>query len=121
MSMSESGSACASSSKAPSGKHSLSRRAERLPERGGVGKTAIIGMREGKGGAKAMPIENMTKTTLRTTMHKNVRKGSALFADENPSRAGAVKRHCAVHHSAKAHVAGMAHAKCMASGLPARG
>ncbi len=38
-------------------------------------------------------------------IHKNVRKGSALFTDENPSYDGVVNRHYAVNHSVKEYVA----------------
>lgn len=77
--------------------------------RGGAGKTAILGMRERKGRVKAMPVENTTKETLQTAVHKNVRKGSTLFTDENPSYNGVANRHYAVNHSAKEYVNGMAH------------
>lgn len=77
--------------------------------RGGVGKQAVIGMRERKGKVKAMPIDDTTKPTLHNAIHENVRPGSTIYTDDNPSYGGVANRHYTVNHSAKEYVNGMAH------------
>ncbi len=77
--------------------------------RGAVGKTAIIGLRERGGKTKAMPIKDITKPTLHGIVRGNVRSGSTIYTDDNPSYTGAFRRHKTVNHSAKEYVNGMAH------------
>lgn len=77
--------------------------------RGGVGKTAVIGMRERGGHTRAMPTAEVTKTRLHRIVRKNVRPGSTIYTDDNPSYTGALRRHKTVNHSAKEYVNGMAH------------
>ena len=77
--------------------------------RGAIGKTAILGMRERNGKLKAMPINDTQKTTLQNIVRSNVRSGSTIYTDENPSYTGTFRRHKTVNHSAKEYVNGMAH------------
>ena len=56
-----------------------------------------------------MPIDNTTKQTLHQIVRDNVRSGSTICTDDNPSYRGAYRRHKVVNHSAKQYVNGMAH------------
>lgn len=83
---------------------------KRLDVKGGTGgKVAVLGMRERGGRTKAMPIPDTTKETLHKAIRENVRPGSTLCTDDNPSYNGAAHRHLSVNHSAKEYVNGMAH------------
>ncbi|MCY3853504.1 MAG: IS1595 family transposase [Gammaproteobacteria bacterium] len=76
---------------------------------GGGGKQAVLGLRERGGKVKAMPIADTTKPTLQGKVHENVRPGSTIYTDENPSYTGVAHRHYTVNHSAKEYVNDMAH------------
>ena len=54
--------------------------------RGGVGKAAVVGLRErGIGGRTlAMTVPDITRKTLHAAVHENVVWGSVIFTDENP-------------------------------------
>ncbi len=83
---------------------------KKLKVKGGTkGKTAVLGMRERGGRTKAMPIPDTTKATLHQAIRENIRPGSTLCTDDNPSYNGAANRHLSVNHSAKEYVNGMAH------------
>jgi len=56
--------------------------------RGGVGKTAVVGMRERGGRTKAMPVPNVTAHTLEGVILGNVGKGSEIQTDEHPGYYG---------------------------------
>lgn len=77
--------------------------------RGAVGKQAVVGLRERKGKVKAIPIESTDKETLHAIVRDNVRPGSTIYTDDNPSYTGALRRHKTVNHSAREYVSGMAH------------
>jgi hypothetical protein len=51
--------------------------------RGGVGKVAVLGMRERGGRTKAMPIPNVRAITLQSAIIQNVTKGSEIQTDEH--------------------------------------
>ena len=78
--------------------------------RGGVGKQAVIGLRE-RGGRTVRQgrIADTTKPTLHGVIRDHVRPGSTICTDDNPSYVGALRRHRSVNHSAKEFVNGMAH------------
>ena len=77
--------------------------------RGGVGKQAVIGMRERGGRTIAKPVPDTTKETLQGIVHEHVRPGSTICTDDSPSYNGVANRHLSVNHSAKEYVNGMAH------------
>jgi transposase-like protein len=56
--------------------------------RGGVGKTAVVGMRERGGRTKAMVVPNTQAVTLETAILDNVRAGSEIQTDEHPGYYG---------------------------------
>ena len=70
--------------------------------RGGVGKTAVIGMRERGGRTKAMPISSVNSRTLQTAILDNVAKGSEIQTDEHTGYQGIEQHffHDMVNHSA---------------------
>ena len=87
---------------------------KRRAGRGGVGKAAVVGLRErGVGGRTlAMHVPDTTKKTLHAAVRDNVARGSVLFTDENPvykSLDGEDYMHHAVNHSANEYVRLMAH------------
>jgi transposase-like protein len=51
--------------------------------RGGIGKTAVIGIRERGGGTKAKVIRKMEGITLHETIHENIEGGSKIHTDEH--------------------------------------
>ena len=77
--------------------------------RGGVGKTAVLGMRERGGKIKAMTIPDTKKQTLHPIIWENTRVGSTIYTDDNSSYTGVYRRHQVVNHSAKEYVNYMAH------------
>ena len=77
--------------------------------RGGVGKQAIVGLRQRGGHTVVKPIADTTKPTLHKVVRDHVIPGSTIYTDENPSYLGALRRHCSVNHSAKEFANGMAH------------
>ena len=82
---------------------------------GGVGKRCVLGMRERGGRVKAMPVADVSKPTLQDRVRENVRPGSTIYTDENPSYAGVARRHHTVNHSAKEYVNDRAHTNGMES------
>jgi hypothetical protein len=56
--------------------------------RGGVGKTAVIGMRERGGRTKAMVVPNVRNSTLQGVILENVCAGSEIQTDEHPGYQG---------------------------------
>src|ERR1700733_15342581 len=52
--------------------------------RGGVGKTAVVGMRERGGRVKAMVVPNVRTSTLEGVILENVSAGSEIQTDEHP-------------------------------------
>ena len=76
--------------------------------RGGVGKQAVLGMRQRGGKVKAMPISDTSSRTLQTAILDNVDKGTVVCTDEHSGYAGIPYEHKRVKHSAKQYVNGMA-------------
>ncbi len=75
--------------------------------RGGVGKTAILGMRERGGRTKAMPIESVDGPTLYRAVSENVEAGSVLHTDDASAYSGMgdlLYPRETVNHSAKQYV-----------------
>ena len=77
--------------------------------RGGVGKQAVLGMRERGGKTVAKPIPDTGKDTVQSIIHENVLPGSTICTDEAGCYEGVAHRHHTVNHSAKEYVDGMAH------------
>ena len=78
--------------------------------RGGVGKTAIIGLKERGGKVKAMPVESTDKESLQGFITSSVKKGSTVYTDDHRSYIGLQGYdHGTVNHSAKEYVNGMVH------------
>ena len=98
------------------GKEGNKHRSKQLNVGGGVvGKSAILGMRQRKGEIRAMVIPNTTKETLHPIIHNNVRVGSTIYTDDNPSYTGAYRRHKVVNHSAKEYVNSLCHTNSIES------
>jgi hypothetical protein len=53
-----------------------------------VGKTAVLGLREGGGRTMAMTVANTDKETIHTAIMDNVEVGSTLLTDEATTYAG---------------------------------
>lgn len=70
---------------------------------------AVIGVRKRGGATIAIPVSDTTNATLKGFINKNVKPGSTLYTDDNPSYNGIFNRHKTVRHSAKEYVNGMAH------------
>ena len=80
--------------------------------RGGVGKQAVMGMRERGGRVKAMPIESTSKATLHNAVYEHVEVGATVYTDEHSGYdglGGLLYDHETVNHSVKEFVNGMAH------------
>ena len=78
--------------------------------RGGIGKTAVLGMRERGGKVKTMIIDGTNVSTVQKEVKSNVTPGSTLCTDEHAAYRGMPEfTHLAVNHSAKEFVNGMAH------------
>ena len=71
--------------------------------RGAVGKTAVIGMRERGGRAKAMPVASVDMGSLFKAIHENIEAGSMIHTDELSSYQGIdeVYGHKSINHGAK--------------------
>lgn len=85
---------------------------------GGVGKTAVIGMRERGGRTRAMKVSATTKSELQTTILQNVEKGSTINTDENHGYRGIDQsgfRHETVNHTDKEYVRGNVHTNSVES------
>lgn len=80
--------------------------------RGGIGKTAVIGLRERGGRTLAFPVPDRSVNTLQSVVHAAVEVGANLFTDEHAGYAdldGLFFRHQTINHSAKEYVRGDAH------------
>ena len=80
--------------------------------RGGVGKQAVLGMRQRGGHVKAMTIEAEDQATIRQAVDNSVEIGSTLYSDDHSGYkgiGGVFYGHESVNHSAKEYVNGMAH------------
>ncbi len=80
--------------------------------RGGVGKQAVLGMRERGGRTRAMTIDAESQETIRKAVDKSVEIGSTLYTDDHGGYkgvGGVLYGHKTVRHSAKEYVNGMAH------------
>ena len=51
--------------------------------RGGVGKVAVMSMKQRKGKITAMTVENTDKVTLQSNIHDAVKTGSTIYTDEH--------------------------------------
>jgi transposase-like protein len=73
--------------------------------RGGVGKTAVLGMRERGGRTKAMTVSSVDNS-LQGIIHNNVEAGSTLYTDEHTcyQGLGATYNHRTINHSIKEYV-----------------
>ena len=75
--------------------------------RGGVGRQAVMGMRERGGRSKAMPIERTSRVDLQYEIVKNVKLGSTIYTDEHGGYRGLENfdyKHGTVNHSAGEYV-----------------
>jgi len=80
--------------------------------RGGVGKIAVIGLRERGGRTVAMPIPDRSMGTMQSVVHAAVEVGSRVFTDEHAGYTdmdGLFFRHETVNHADKEYVRGDAH------------
>ena len=78
----------------------------------GVGKQAVLGMRERGGRVKAMPITRTDAETLKGAIHEHVVPGSTVYTDDHRGYMGldgVLYRHGSVKHSAKEYINGMIH------------
>lgn len=78
--------------------------------RGGVGKQAVLAIRErGRNRIKAFPIQYTDKATLQNSIKENVATGANLYTDEHLGYKGiSGYNHSAVKHSVGEYVRGMA-------------
>ena len=84
--------------------------------RGPVGKQAVVGMRERGGEVKAFPIAQPDRIQLHSAIVENIRRGSTLYTDGNPSYLGLPGfPHHAVHHSYGEYVRGAVHTNSIES------
>ena len=81
--------------------------------RGGVGKKAVMGLRQRGGKVKAMPVDRTDSETLQGIVNANVTPGSMIYSDDHRSYIGLGSRneyrHGVVKHSVSEYVNGMAH------------
>lgn len=86
--------------------------------RGGVGKVAVLGLRERGGRTVAMPIPDRSMGTMQSVIHAAVEVGSRVFTDEHAGYTdmdGLFFRHQTVNHAAKEYVRGEAHTNSIES------
>ena len=79
---------------------------------GGIGKTAVLGMRQREGKTVARAVEGTDRLTLWTEIQKTVEKGSTLYTDDHGAYRQIERKgyqHEALNHSANQYVDGMAH------------
>lgn len=77
--------------------------------RGGVGKTAVVGIKQRDGKIKTTPVKDTTKLTLHGLIDKHVVKGATVITDEHRGYQGLQSHnHLTVNHSAGEYVRGMA-------------
>jgi transposase-like protein len=77
--------------------------------RGGVGKVAVLGMRERGGRTVAKPIKDRSMQTIQSEIHANVEIGSRILTDEHAAytdMGDLFFRHEAVNHAAQRYVKG---------------
>ena len=77
--------------------------------RGGIGKTAVLGMRERGGDVDAVVLPAVSRQTVQAEIAANVNTDAILCTDEQSAYVGVPQRHRTVRHSAKQYVDGMAH------------
>ena len=79
---------------------------------GGVGKQAVLGMRERGGKTVAKSVSTTDRLTLWGEIQGSVKKGSTLYTDDHGAYRGITRKgyqHEALNHSANEYVKGMAH------------
>jgi transposase-like protein len=78
--------------------------------RGGVGKTAVFGMRQRSGSVRAFPIANTDRQTLHAAIAENVISGATIYSDRHSGYEGlSGYSHKAVSHSVGEYVRKQAH------------
>ena len=80
--------------------------------RGGVGKTAVVGMRDQNGQVRAMPVENTKAKTLKGFIRANAPVGATVVTDQYGAYVGLAREgftHKTVNHSVGEYVKDMAH------------
>jgi hypothetical protein len=81
-----------------------------------VGKSAVMGMRERGGSAKAFVMNRTDTEAIQAKVRENVVPGSVVCTDEAAAYRGMSEfSHLQVNHSAKEYVNGMAHTNGMES------
>ncbi len=70
-------------------------------QRGSVGKTAVVGLRERGGKTKAFPVPDTSRHTLSHVIHNNVEIGATVYTDEHAAydRLGKDFVHRTINHS----------------------
>jgi transposase-like protein len=68
--------------------------------RGGVGKTAVLGMRERGGRTFAKVVASTDSNTVQDEIHGTVEAGSTIYTDEHPAYNDLAFEHQTVNHSA---------------------
>jgi len=77
--------------------------------RGGVGKIAVMGIKERGGKIKAKPLKNTMALTLQGEIKKSVYPGATVYTDDHRAYQGLLNyNHTAVKHSVGEYVKGMA-------------
>jgi transposase-like protein len=80
--------------------------------RGGVGKTAVVGMRDQNGQVRAMPVDDTKAKTLKGLIHANAPSGATVVTDQYGGYVGLGREgftHKTVNHSVGEYVKDMAH------------
>jgi transposase-like protein len=80
--------------------------------RGGVGKTAVVGMRDQNGQVRAVPVENTKAKTLKGFIRNNAPVGATVVTDQYGAYVGLGREgftHKTVNHSVGEYVKDMAH------------
>lgn len=78
--------------------------------RGGVGKQAVLGMREREGRVMALPVASEKQGDVHPVITSNIEIGATLYTDDHSGYKGIpFYRHQSVNHSAREYVNGMAH------------
>lgn len=93
-------------------KTSIRRSGQSPKAAGGIGKQAVLGMRQRDGKAVAKAVPATDRLTLWTEIQKTVEKGSTLYTDDHGAYRQIERkgyRHEALNHSANEYLKGMAH------------
>ncbi len=78
--------------------------------RGGIGKQAVMGIKERSGRVRAFPIDGTTQTDFHAAIKENVKSGSTVYTDSHKSYEGMEGfAHESVNHSTGEYIKGMAH------------